>query len=177
MFELLSTVGFIYRHSKLDQPIVAATLVIASLLVVLAFVIVMITQRRFIELAFLAGLCVISFTLPPIINAPFWKFKLNKTAYLEAINADPSASPKYKVFNWGNENITLGGGVYSQAIVYDEADEIVRAPEARSAEWVQRRSNPQADDRWITIRSEYPGCNRYVEPFGEHFYHIIEVCS
>jgi hypothetical protein len=58
-------------------------------------------QKRFREAVLVIGLCGIPFVLPSFIDPPYWTFRLHKAEYLKAIEADPSPSPKYKVFDWG----------------------------------------------------------------------------
>jgi len=175
-FDLLSLIGFIYRDSSSGLLLIAIGIVGASLLFVIILAIVRLIQKRFVLGLVLLGLCCIPFLIPDFFNdGPDWKFRINKSAYLASIQSDLSAFPKYKVFEWQNENIP-GGGIILAAIVYDETDEISQKPENRSAEWLEKRRLALPEERWIT-NDQQPRCRRYTRPFGEHFYYMSLVCS
>ena len=59
-----------------------------------------------------------------------------------------------------------------EAIVYDESGDIARW----SPGWIERRSDPPLEDRWMTESSTYPSCKRRTESFAEHFYYVSEEC-
>src|SRR5947209_16496517 len=107
------------------------------LIIVAVLAVFRLFQRRFIEgLALFAFLCV-PFLFKDAFDRHDWKFQLHKSEYQSVVQNDSSPPPKYHVFNWGNRNTQLmGGGVIFEAVVYDESDEIARAPDARSSEWV-----------------------------------------
>ena len=118
-------------------------------------------------------ICYIPFSFDDTINRQFWKFRIHRSEYQAIVQTDPSSPPKFRVFNWGNRNtLLMGGGVISEAIVYDESGDIARW----SPEWIEQRSNPLPEDRWVTQPSEYPSCKRRTEPFGGHFYYVSEEC-
>ncbi len=174
-FDLLSLSGYIYRDFSFGLPLIGIAIIGASLLFIIILAFVRLLQKRFALGFVLFGLCCIPFLIPNFFeDGPHWKFRVNKSAYLASIQSDLSPSPKYKVFSWGNENIP-GGGFVHEAIVYDEMDEIARRPEDRSAEWVEKRTPPLPEDRWIT--SDDPRCKRSTRSFGGHFYYMSRVCT
>ena len=175
-FDLMLVVGFVYRGTALDQPFVAFGIIGISLLCVLALAIARLRQGRFLQAVAIVGICFVPFAIPISISGPYWKFLANRSEYLAAINSETSKPPLFRVFDWGNENIPLGGVVY-RAIVYDESGEIVRTPELRSAEWGERRSDLPPQLRWIAAdESADPTCKRYTADFGGHFYYVGEAC-
>jgi len=177
-FEFLLTLGFVYRDSILDQAVLAFSILLMSMLFVVIFAVVRLAQKKFV-LGFLSLVMVcIPFVIPPVLDPPYWKFRANRSTYLVAVEADPSPPPKYVVFNWGNFNTTLGGGVMFQAIVYDESHEISLAPDARSAGWIARRSNWPPEDRWIYVLPDKYSytCKRRTVPFSGHFFYVEEQC-
>jgi len=178
IFELLLAIGIVYRGTTVDQPILAFGILIASLLCVIALAFVRLTQKQIVLGLLLLCLCYVPFAIPPMIDPSYLRFWINKASYLAIMESDRSPPPKYRVFSWGNHNTTFGGGVVFQAIVYDESDEIGRAPGARSLNWIERRSNPSAEDRWIyTTPDKYSySCRRRTAPLGEHFYYVEEEC-
>jgi hypothetical protein len=177
-FEFLLTLGFVYRDSALDQPLLAFGILLMSMLFVVIFAVVRLAQKKFV-LGFLSLVMVcIPFVIPPVLDPPYWKFRANRSSYLLAVEADLSPLPKYRVFSWGNYNTTFGGGVVFQAIVYDESDEISLAPDVRSAGWIARRSNWLPEDRWIYVLPDKDSytCKRRTVPFGGHFFYVEEQC-
>lgn len=176
--DLTSAAAYVYPDFDFGQFWLAFLLFLASLVFVTILAIVCLFRRRFIEgLALLAALCA-PFVFNDVVDKHYWKFRIHKSEYLTAIQADAGPSPKYRVFNWGNRNTNpMGGGFIIEGVVYDESDEITRAPDARSSEWVERRSNPSKEDYWVT---QFPKstvrCQRRIEPFDGHFYYVSEEC-
>jgi hypothetical protein len=92
------------------------------------------------------------------------------------VQADPDQPPKFRAFNWGNQNTQLwGGGYIIESIVYDESGEIGHGPEARSPDWIKRQANLPPEVRWIN-ESTHPSCKRRTKSFGAHFYYVSEEC-
>lgn len=170
--EFTSAAAYVYPEYDFGQFWLAFLFFLASLLFVAVLAIVRLYRRRFVEsLALLAVLCA-PFLFKDVFDRHYWKFKLHKSEYQSAIQADPNSPPKYRVFNWGNRNThSMGGGVIFEAVVYDESDEIARW----SPEWIERRSNLSPEDRWIIVRPN-PSCSRRTESLGEHFYYVSEEC-
>jgi hypothetical protein len=170
--DLTSAAAYVYPEYDFGQFWFAFLSFLASLLFVAIFAIVRLFRRRFIEgLALIAVLCA-PFLFKDAVDRHYWKFQIHKSEYQSAIQADPSPSPKYRVFNWGNRNTHLmGGGFIIEGVVYDESDEITRS----SPDWIERRSNPSPEDRWVTARPD-PACHRRTEFLGEHFYYVSEEC-
>jgi hypothetical protein len=170
--DLTSAAAYVYPDFDFGQFWPAFLLFLASLVFVAILAVVRLYRKRFVEgLALLAVLCV-PFLFKDAVDKHYWKFRVHKPEYQSAIQADRIPSPKYRVFNWGNRNThAMGGGVIFEAIVYDESDEIARS----SPEWIERRSSPSPEDRWITTRPS-PSCKRRTDSFGEHFYYVSEEC-
>jgi hypothetical protein len=174
--DFTSAAAYVYPEYDFGQFWFAFLLFLVSLLFVAILAIVRLFQRRFIEgLALFAFLCV-PFSFKDAVDRHSWKFRIHQSEYQSAIQAVPGPSPKYRVFNWGNRNTSLGGGFIIEGIVYDESDEIGRALDARSLEWLQRRSNSSPEDLWVVTPSEYPTCRQLSKPFGEHFYYLAKEC-
>jgi hypothetical protein len=136
------------------------------------FALVRLFQRRLLEGVVLLIICCIPFSFNDVVNRHLWKFRIHKSEYQSVMKTDAGPSPKYRVFNWGNRNTSLGGGVLTEGIVYDESDDFARW----SPEWIERRSNPLPEDRWVTTPSTYPSCKWRTESFGSHFYYVSEEC-
>ena len=170
--DLTSGAAYVYPEYDFGQFWVASLLFLASLLFVAVLCIVRLFRKRFIEaLALLAVLCA-PLLFKDSVDKHRWKFRIHKSEYQSAIQADLNPPPKYRVFNWGNRNTHLiGGGVIFEAIVYDETDEIGRW----SPEWLERRSSQSPEDQWITALAS-PACNRRTESLGQHFYYVSAQC-
>ena len=83
----------------------------------------------------------------------FLLFRARRSEYLARVAALPDdGQPKLAVFSRG------GMVWYSEAIVYDESDEIVLPPEQRSASWTERASHMEFV------------CGFWARPLGGHFY-------
>jgi hypothetical protein len=176
--DLTSAAAYVYPEYDFGQFWFALLLFLASLLFVAVLAIVRLFRRWFIEgLVLLVVLCV-PFSFKDAFDRHYWKFQIHKSEYQSTIKNDPSPPPKFHLFNWGNRNTHLmGGGFIIEGVVYDESDEITRAPDARSSEWIERRSNPSKEDYWVTQFPESTvRCKRRIEPFDGHFYYVSEEC-
>jgi uncharacterized membrane protein len=175
--DLTSAAAYVYPEYDFGQFWLALLLFLASLLFIAVLAIVRLFRRRFIEgLVLLVVLC-IPFSFKDAFDRHYWKFQINKSEYQTAIKADMQPAPKYRVFDWGNRNTSLGGGVIFEAIVYDESDEIARPPETRSLDWINRQANSPPAGTWITTRpTSYRACKRLTKSFGDHFYYLSEEC-
>lgn len=176
--DFTSAAAYVYPDFDFGQFWFAFLLFLVSLLFVAILAIVRLFQRRFIDgLVLIAVLCV-PFSFKDAVDRHYWKFRIHKSEYQSAIQADPGPSPKYRVFNWGNRNTHLmGGGYIIEGVIYDESDEIARSSEARSPEWIERRANPSRADYWVTVLpTPYPSCKRLTKPLGGHFYYLSEEC-
>jgi hypothetical protein len=58
-------------------------------------------------------------------------FRVMRSRYMAHVASLPDAKPRLAVFNWG-------GFVISHAVVYDESDQLLLAPNDQSPEWKQR---------------------------------------
>jgi hypothetical protein len=161
-FDLASAAAYVYPEFNFGQNGLAFVIFIVAELCALIFAVVRLFQRRLVEGVALLMICYIPFSFDDTINREFWKFRIHKSEYQAIVQTDPSPPPKFRVFDWGNRNTSLGGGVVSEAIVYDESGDIARG----SPEWIGQRSNPSPEDRWVTQPSEYPSCKRRTESFG-----------
>jgi uncharacterized membrane protein len=170
--------AYVYPEYDFGQFWFAFLTFIASLVFVFAIALRRLLQKRFFDGLVLLVVLGCPFLFKKAIDEHHWKFRLHRSAYQSAIQADSTPSPKYHVFNWGNRNThSMGGGFVAEAIVYDESDEIARAPGTWSAEWIQRRSSPPPEDLLITqILKSYPQCKRHVQSLDAHFYYVSEVC-
>jgi len=177
LFDFASASAYVYPEADFGQSGLLLLILGLMLLFVLILACIRVLQKRFVEgLVLFMALC-IPFLFSDLIDRRYWKFQINKPMYQSAVVADQSSTPKYKVFNWGNRNTSLGGGYLVEGIVYDESDEIARAPDSRSAAWKERHSNPSPDDRWVTAsRSSYPICKMIVRSLGDHFFYVSEEC-
>jgi hypothetical protein len=171
-FDLASAAAYVYPRFDFGQNGIAFIVFVVAVLCVLVFALVRFFKKRLIESVALLIVCYVPFSFNDVINRQLWKFRAHKSEYQSIIQSDPGPPPKYRVFNWGNRNTHLGGGVITEGIVYDESDDIVRW----SPEWIERRSDPSPEDRWVTERSAYPSCKRGTESFGGHFYYVSEEC-
>jgi uncharacterized membrane protein len=169
--DLTSAAAYVYPEYDFGQFWFAFLLFLVSLVFIATLAIVRLFRRRFLEgLALIAVLCV-PFLFKDAIDRHYWKFRIHKSEYQSAIQADPNPPLKYRVFNWGNQNTHLmGGGFIIEGIVYDESDDIGRW----SPEWIVRQSNSSPEDRWVTAPS--PSCKRRTVPLGDHFYYVSEEC-
>jgi hypothetical protein len=171
-FDLASAAAYVYPEFDFGQRGVAFVTFFVAVSCALILALVRVFQRRLVEGAALLIICYIPFSFNDTINRELWKFRIHKSEYQAIVQADPSPPPKFRVFDWGNRNTSLGGGVISEAIVYDESGDMARW----SPEWIEPRSNPSPEDRWVTQPSEYPSCKRRTESFGGHFYYVSEEC-
>jgi hypothetical protein len=89
----------------------------------------------------------------------FLLFRARRSDYLARVAALPDdGQPKLAIFS-------LGGMVwYSEAIVYDESDEVMLPPEQRSPTWTERASHLEFV------------CGFWARPFGGHFYWVGFFC-
>ncbi len=170
--------AYVYPEYDFGQFWLAFLILIASL-----FFILIVAIRRFFHKRFIEGLTLLvilgsPFSFNKAVDEHYWKFTVHRPEYQAAIQADPGPSPKYRVFSWGNRNThSMGGGFIHEAIVYDDSDEIARAPGTWSSEWIRRRSNPSPEDLWITqIPKSYPPCTRNAHSLEGHFYYVSEEC-
>jgi hypothetical protein len=170
LFDLTSALAYVYPEFDFGQNSIAFVFLLVAVACVLTFAVVRIFQKRFVEGVTLLIVCWFPFSFNDVVNRQFWKFKTHKLEYQSIMQADVGLPPRFRIFNWGNRNTHLGGGVLFEAIVYDESDNIA----LWSPEWIERRSNPLPEDRWITESST--SCKRRTESFGEHFYYVSEEC-
>jgi hypothetical protein len=175
--DLTSAAAYVYPEYDFGQFWLALLLFLGSLLSIAVLAIVRLFRRRFIEGLVLFIVLCIPFSFKDAFDRHYWKFQIHKSEYQSAIKADAQPVPKYRVFDWGNRNTGLGGGVIFEAIVYDESDEIARPPEARSLDWINRQANSSPAGTWITTRpTSYPACKRLIKSGGDHFYYLSEEC-
>lgn len=171
--DFTSAAAYVYPEFDFGQKAIAFVIFILAVPSVLIFSLVRLFQRRLVEAGILLVICYFPFSFDDAVNRQFWKFRIHKAEYQSIVEADPGGPPKYRIFNWGNRNTQLiGGGVIVDGIVYDESDELARW----SPEWIEPRSDPSPEDRWITAPPGYPSCRRRTEPFGGHFYYVSEEC-
>lgn len=171
--------NYVFPEYEFGQSLVASLLFLGLLVAALAVVIRRLLQKRFAQAVAVLAALVASIWLDGPGAGAYWKFLLHRSEYRAIVAADETISPKYRVFSWGNKNTQLwGGGVIFEAIVYDELDQIGRAPEFWSVEWLQRRRlDTSKENSWITeIRKDHPGCTRTVRDYGAHFYFVSEEC-
>ncbi|MDX6709471.1 MAG: hypothetical protein QOH96_487 [Blastocatellia bacterium] len=171
-FDLTSAAAYVYPELDLGQKSIVFIFFVVAVSCVLMLALVRLFQGRLLEGVALLIICYIPFSFDDVVDRHFWKFRIHRAEYQSIMQADPSSPPKFRVFDWGNRNTTLGGGVIFEAIVYDESGDIARW----SPEWIEPRSNPSPEDRWITQPSESPSCKRRTESFGGHFYYVSEEC-
>lgn len=179
-FYFFAAVNFVYPQYDFGQKGFSLLALSIFILVICVFAIVLLFQRRIFEsvLYLMIGCAAfLSLGISPLFDAYHWKFAIEESSYLSQISRDQSRPPQFRVFNWGNENTSIGGGYIVRAVVYDEADEIALAPEARSAGWIERREISLPEDRWVTAASSKLAiCNRSTRPLGGHFYYLQQVC-
>jgi hypothetical protein len=176
LVDVAQSVAFVYPEYDFGQVVLAFIFLIATLLFVFFVAIQQLVRKNVISGLIILSICCIPFIVPFIIDARYWKFLAYKKTYQDALQS--GASPiHYRVFNWGNRNLTLGGGFIVEAIVYDESDEIARPPEARSSGWAGRHSLLVPDERWIIDTPTYQGCKKDAQNFGSHFYYVSEICQ
>ena len=172
-----SAAGYVYPDFDFGQFWIALLLFLLLLLFAASLAIVRVFQKRFIEALLLFVVLCVPFSFKDFFDKHYWKFQIHKSEYQTAIKADAQSMPKYRVFDWGNRNTGLGGGIIFEAIVYDESDETARPPEARSLDWINRQAKSPSAGNWITTRpTSYPVCKRLTKSFGDHFYYLSEEC-
>jgi uncharacterized membrane protein len=175
--DLTSAAAYVYPDFDFGQFWIAFLFFLLSLLFAAILALVRLFQKRFVEALVLVVVLCVPFSFKDAFDRHYWKFQIHKSEYQSAITADAQPAPKYRVFDWGNRNTSLGGGVIFEAIVYDETDEIMRPAEVRSPDWVKRRANSPLADSWITARpTPYPACKRLTKSFSGHFYYLSEEC-
>ncbi len=172
-FDLTSAAAYVYPQFDFGQNSIAFVTLLVAISCVLIFALDRLLKKRLLEGVTLLIICWFPFSFNDTVNRHFWKFRIHKAQYQSIIHTDLGPPPKYRVFNWGNRNTTLGGGVLFEAIVYDESGDIARW----SPGWIERRSDPPPEDRWINEPSTYPSCKRRTESFAEHFYYVSEECA
>jgi hypothetical protein len=173
-FDIASAAAYAHPESDFGQSIVALIFFGLSLLFAFFLAIVRFLQRRLFEGAALMVVLCAPFSFPDFIDRHYWKFQIHKPEYELIIQSDPSPTPKYQVFSWGNRNISLGAGVVFEAIVYDESDDIARNPGSRSPEWRGNTARALPQDNWITAKS--PDCRGRIKSLGDHFYYVSQEC-
>lgn len=174
--DLAVATAFAYPEYDFGQRGFAFLAVLAALAFTFVLAGVRAFQLRPIETLALLALLFLPFSFNETFDKDYWRFSVHKPEYQSIVQTDPSPSPKYRVFDWGNRSPPFGAGVTLEAIVFDESDEISRTPEYRSAEWLKREPSPPLGIRWITAPDAYPMCKRQTKPFGEHFYYVSQVC-
>jgi hypothetical protein len=173
--DLAVATAFAYPKYDFGQRGIAFFGVLAALLFTFVLAGVRAFQLRPIETLALLALLLVPFSFNETIDKDYWRFRTHKPEYQSLIQTDVTPSPKYRVFNWGNRSPPFGAGVTFEAIVFDESDEISRAPEYRSAEWFKREPSPPPEIRWITT-PDASRCERRTKSFGEHFYYVSKEC-
>jgi hypothetical protein len=172
-FDLTSAAAYVYPELDFGPNSMVFVIFVVAVSYVLIIALVRLFQGRLLEGVALLIICYVPLSFNDAVDRHFWKFRIHKAEYQSIIQADPGSAPKYRVFNWGNRNTQLmGGGIIIEGIVYDESDDIARW----SPEWIERRSDPPPEDRWVAERSTHPSCKRRTEPFGNHFYYVSEEC-
>jgi energy-coupling factor transporter transmembrane protein EcfT len=176
--DFIAAAAYVYPEYDFGQFWLAFLIFIVSLILVFVVAIRRLFQKRIFESIAFFAILVGPFAFNKVVDEHYWKFRLHRSEYQSAIQADSAPSPKYRVFNWGNRNTHLvGGGFIAEAIVYDESDEVARPPEEWSLEWLQQRSNSSKDDLWITqIPKSNPRCKRNTNVFDRHYYFVSEEC-
>lgn len=167
-FKIAWASAYAYPHYDYGQTGWAFFLLVCVIIGLIFFSIICLIRGRLLNVLLMVGaFCLILFnqSTPDSLR---WKFNTFKASYWEAINADPVAQPKFKLFDWGNRNTGLGGGVEFEAIVYDESDKIEG--------WKHRSVVPKPELRWITD-GEVANCRKNIRSLGEHFYYVSEFCG
>lgn len=157
-FDVMSAAAYVYPDSDFYQPGLALFVLGWTLLAAFGFASIRLVQKKFMVggSILLAVLCT-PFFFRDAVDRQVWKFNANKSEYVQAIRADKSPAPRYRTFDWGNRNVSFGGGVVFERIVYDESDE-----------------EPK---RWLAvIPSLHPSCRRSAKSLGDHFYYTSEEC-
>jgi hypothetical protein len=174
LFELASAATYVYPNYDYGQTWITFILFGVALLgaVVIAFIRLM--QIRVLKALLIPALIALSFLIPERPDRHRWKFNTYKASYAEAIQTDPSSPPKYQIFSWGNRNISFGGGVEFEAIVYDEADNINLPQNRRSGDWKGNPGLAIPEDRWVA--ADPLDCRRNVESLDKHFYYVRMEC-
>lgn len=149
LFDVTSAAVYVRPEWNYGISGIAFFLFAIALLLVFTLGIVRFLQGRLAEGLLLLALLIVPFLFGEFINREHWKFQIHKKEYLATIQK-LSATPKYLVFNWGNENLSFGGGFAAKAVVFDEADEIAKPFADRSKEWIERNViQASPEDRWI----------------------------
>jgi hypothetical protein len=168
IFELASATAYVYPNYDYGQAGWALAFFCFVAIGLIIFSVTRLIQLRILSVILIVGTFWLIVLYPPTPDRFRWKFNTYKAAYMEAINADPVAPPKFKIFDWGNRNTGLGGGAEFEAIVYDERNNII--------EWRDRPDAAVAENRWITADERYP-CKKSIKSLGEHFYYVSELCG
>jgi hypothetical protein len=174
--DLAVATAFAYPEHNFGQRGFAFFTVLVVLVFTLALAGVRAFQLRLVETLVLLALLFLPFSFGETFDKDYWRFRIHKREYQSIMQADPSPSPKYRVFDWGNRSPPFGAGVTFEAVVFDESDEISRTSEYRSVEWLKREPSPPSGIRWITAPDGYPMCKRQMKPFGDHFYYVSQEC-
>jgi hypothetical protein len=176
LFDVASAVSFAYPEYDYGQDWYLFFALFLLLPTTATIGLVRLVQRRFVQAAALIMVCVAAFALPAFVDGVRLKFARNKPTYLLAVKADTASSPKFMVFDWGNRNITLGGGVIFEAIVYDELGLTPRLGLAPSSEEADIVARLRPGEQWIAEASTRQ-CVRRAELLEGHFYHVVSVCG
>ena len=150
--KLLAALGFALRfvfeveYLNFFGLLAFAALTITALVFVVRFLI----RRHWIEGVLLFGFLCLSIFTPMDFHPEYWKFRLNKEAYVAAVRADPSPSPKFQSFVL-EEFLYFPGGRTQYLIIYDESKEIGLPPQSRSHRWWSERDKRyNGPDDWNT---------------------------
>jgi hypothetical protein len=176
LFDVDSAFSFAYPEYDYGQDWHLFFAFLGFLLTTAIIGLVRLVQRRFVQAATLLTVCVAAFALPAFVHGTRLKFARNKPTYLLAVKADAASSPKFMVFDWGNRNITLGGGVIFEAIVYDELGLTPRLGIAPSSEEADIVARLRPGEQWIAEAST-PRCVRRTDRLEDHFYYVVSVCG
>jgi hypothetical protein len=175
LFDFASASAFVYPNYNHGQGPFGFMLFVVTVLAVLVLVLIRLVQMQLLKgLLLLAAVCLV-FLIPETPNRYRWKLNVHKAGYMEAIRSDPSPYPKFKIFDWGNRNISFGGGVIFEVVVYDELDNINQAANLGSKDWRGGPGLAMPVDRWIT--ADLPDCPRKVQSLGDHFYFVSMQCT
>jgi hypothetical protein len=167
-FEVASATAYAYPRYDYGQHEWALVLFAVVTIGLIAFSITRLIQLRVLDVVLMLGAFCLVLPNPATPDRLRWKFNTFKAAYLESTNADPVAPPRFKIFDWGNRNTGLGGGVEFEAIVYDEQDNI--------KDWQEHAVVPLPEVRWVTA-GEMANCRKNIRSLGEHFYYVSEFCG
>jgi hypothetical protein len=174
--DLAVATAFAYPEYDFGQREIAFFAVLAALIFTFVLAGVRAFQLRPIETVALLGFLLLPFAFNETFDKDYWRFRVHKPEYQSIMQTDVTPSPKYRVFDWGNRSPPFGAGVTLEAIVFDESDEISRAAEYRSAEWLKIETGQPPEIRWIKAPDAYPRCGRRTKSFGEHFYYVAQEC-